>query len=151
MNIQRNALGQLVLTLTSGERVEPVVPVRAFPVQHPEGLVSLLGADGHEVAWIERLADVPEIARTLLLEELERREFAPRILRLVEVSSFVTPSTWTVETDRGRTRFVLKGEEDIRRLRRDVLQVLDSHGVPFMIRDLHSLDRHSRKLLDRFL
>jgi hypothetical protein len=46
---------------------------------------------------------------------------------------------------------VLKGEEDIRRMGQGVLLVADTHGVQYMIRDLPSLDRHSRKLLDRFL
>ncbi|MDM7463769.1 MAG: DUF1854 domain-containing protein, partial [Tepidimonas taiwanensis] len=49
------------------------------------------------------------------------------------------------------TRFVLKGEEDIRRLARDVLLIQDSHGVQYLIRRPLELDRHSRRLLDRFL
>jgi hypothetical protein len=67
------------------------------------------------------------------------------------VSSFATPSTWTVETDRGPTDLVLKGEEDIRRLGQGVLLVVDAHGVQFLIRDLAHMDKHSRRLLDRFL
>ena len=151
MKLDRNALGKLVLTTANGDVIDNVVPVRAFPVQVPNGQISLVGPDGHEVAWIERLEDVPEAARLLIEEELRLREFTPVIQRLLEVSSFATPSQWTVETDRGRTSFVLKGEEDIRRLSRDVLLVLDSHGVQFLIRQPQQLDRHSRKLLDRFL
>ena len=151
MQMQRNALGRLVLTTASGDVVDHVVPVRAFPVQSPQGQISLMGPDGHEVAWIERLDEVPHAARALIEEELRLREFTPVIQRLVEVSSFATPSQWTVETDRGRTSFVLKGEEDIRRLSREVLLVMDSHGVQFLIRQPQRLDRHSRKLLDRFL
>ena len=151
MKLDRNALGKLVLITAGGDVIDNVVPVRAFPVQVPNGQISLVGADGHEVTWIERLEDVPEAARLLIEEELRLREFTPVIQRLLEVSSFATPSQWTVETDRGRTSFVLKGEEDIRRLSRDVLLVLDSHGVQFLIRQPQQLDRHSRKLLDRFL
>ena len=151
MKLHRNALGKLVLVAATGEVFESVVPVRAFPIQAPQGQISLVGSDGHEVVWIERLDDLPAEARSLIEEELRLREFTPVIQRLLEVSSFATPSQWTVETDRGRTSFVLKGEEDIRRLSRDVLLVLDSHGVQFLIRQLQQLDRHSRKLLDRFL
>jgi len=151
VKLDRNALGKLVLITAGGDVIDNVVPVRAFPVQVPNGQISLVGPDGHEVAWIERLEDVPEAARLLIEEELRLREFTPVIQRLLEVSSFATPSQWTVETDRGRTSFVLKGEEDIRRLSRDVLLVLDSHGVQFLIRQPQQLDRHSRKLLDRFL
>jgi hypothetical protein len=84
-------------------------------------------------------------------DELARREFVPEIRRLHRVSSFATPSTWEVETDRGETSFVLRGEEDIRRLGVSALLIADSHGIQFLIRDLSALDRHSRKLLDRFL
>ena len=75
----------------------------------------------------------------------------PEIKRLCNVSSFITPSTWNVETDRGDTFFVLKGEEDIRRLTASSLMIVDSHGIHFLIRDRLSLDRHSRSLLDHFL
>jgi hypothetical protein len=50
----------------------------------------------------------------------------PVLKRLKSVSSFATPSTWEVDTDRGPTRFTLKGEEDIRRLGPDLLIVNDS-------------------------
>jgi len=75
----------------------------------------------------------------------------PEIQRLDSVSSFATPSVWSVQTDRGPTDFVLKGEEDIRRLSANTLIVADAHGVQFLIRHLPSMDRHTRKLLDRFM
>jgi len=107
--------------------------------------------DGHEAAWIERLTDVPIGFRTLVEDELAAREFVPEIRRLRGVSSFATPSTWDVETDRGNTVFVLRGEEDIRRLGQSTLLIADSHGIQFLVRDLRKLDSASRRLLDRFL
>ncbi|MGB6115563.1 MAG: DUF1854 domain-containing protein, partial [Comamonas sp.] len=68
------------------------------------------------------------------------------------VSSFSTPSTWQVQTDRGAATLVLKGEEDIRRLApRTHLRISASDGVQFQIADLTQLDKGSRKLLERFL
>jgi hypothetical protein len=89
--------------------------------------------------------------RDKLMQALNERDFLPEILQLTQVSSFATPSTWTVLTDRGETQFLLKGEEDIRRLTGKVLLINDIHGVQYMIRDLAAMDKHSRKLLDRFL
>ncbi|CAB1367759.1 DUF1854 domain-containing protein [Denitratisoma oestradiolicum] len=149
--LSRNAFGRLVFTGADGETHSGVVPVRAFPIAAPDEGLALVNGEGHEVAWIERLADLPDAQRNLLEEELAGREFMPEIRRLRSVSSFATPSTWQVETHRGDTSFVLKGEEDIRRLGHHTLLIADSHGIPFLIRDLQSLDRHSRKLLDRFL
>ncbi|MBL8471195.1 MAG: DUF1854 domain-containing protein [Rhodocyclaceae bacterium] len=149
--LTRNTHGRLVFGAANGEVHEGVVPVRAFPIADPEHGIALVSPDGHELAWVESLAELPEDQRQLIVEELARREFMPEIRRLLEVSSFATPSTWQVETDRGTTRFVLKGEEDIRRIAHYTLLIADSHGIHFLIRDIQKLDKPSRKLLDRFL
>jgi len=128
-----------------------VMPVRSFPITAPDDGLSIVTAEGRELAWIARLSDVPEDRRTLVQEALDGREFLPEIRRLRQVSTFATPSTWWVETDRGATTFVLDGEDDIRRMSASMLLVADASGVQYLIRDHRSLDRASRKLLDRFL
>ena len=125
--------------------------MRAFPIAAPDEGVSLVDGDGHELAWIERLSALAPAQREQVEQALEQREFMPVLQRLIGVSSFGTPSTWDVQTDRGAARFVLKGEEDIRRLGPGLLIVNDAHGVQYLIRDLQAMDKHSRKLLDRFL
>jgi len=149
--LSRNAAGRLAFTVADGEVHEGVVPVRAFPIAAPDQGIALVSADGHELAWIDHLDELPAETKNLVEEELASREFMPEIRRLRQVSSFATPSTWEVETDRGDTAFVLKGEEDIRRIGGSTLLIADSHGIQFLIRDLQALDPHSRKLLDRFL
>lgn len=150
-DLRRDPFGRLVLTTADGQEHVGVVAVRAFPIAAPDEGVSLLDIDGHELAWVPELAALDQSRRTLLAEALEQREFMPVLRQLKNVSSFATPSTWEVETDRGSTSFVLKGEEDIRRLGPGLLIVNDAHGVQYLIRDLADMDRHSRKLLDRFL
>jgi hypothetical protein len=149
--LRRDAFGHLALTDAEGREHTGVTAVRAFPISAPDEGVSVVDADGHELAWVPQLSALDEPQRALLTEALEQREFLPRLLRVKSVSSFATPSTWDVETDRGPTRFVLKGEEDIRRLGLNLLIVNDAHGVQYLIGDLQTMDRHSRKLLDRFL
>ena len=149
--LERDAFGRLVYTAATGERFDGVTPVRAFPVSaRAEGL-SLLHTDGHELIWIERLDTLPPAVRSLIEEELAAREFTPEILCLKSVSTFSTPSTWEVQTDRGDTRFVLKGEEDIRRLDGAGLLITGGQGVHFRVRDMLALDPLSRRLLGRFL
>lgn len=149
--LQRDAFGRLVLTDAEGREHAGVVAVRAFPIAAPDEGISVVDADGHELAWVPRLSAMDEPRRALLAEALEQREFMPRLLRVKAVSSFATPSTWEVDTDRGPASFVLKGEEDIRRLGPGLLIVSDAHGVQYLIHDLMAMDKHSRKLLDRFL
>ncbi|MBQ0957790.1 DUF1854 domain-containing protein [Ideonella sp. 4Y11] len=150
--LTRNPLGRLVCTLADGSEHIGVLPVRAFPIAAPDEGVSLVGPAGHELVWIERLSALPAAPRQLIEDELAAREFVPRIQRIVAVSTFSTPSTWTVETDRGPATLVLKVEEDIRRLpERGRLLITSGHGVVFEVPDLLGLDRHSKKLLERFL
>ena len=149
--LHRNAFGRLVLVDGQGQEHVGVVPVRAFPIGAPDEGLSLLGSDGHELVWVDRLAELPAELRTLLTEELAQREFTPVIQRIRAVSTFSTPSTWQVDTDRGSTSFVLRSEDDIRRLEDQALLILASHGVTFAVRDRLALDAHSRRLLDRFL
>ena len=135
--LDRDAFGRLVLTLADASVHVGVVAVRAFPIAAPHDGIALMSSDGHELVWLEA--------------HLASREFVPEIKAIRSVSSFATPSIWIVDTDRGETRLVLKGEEGIRRLARSRLLIADSHGVQYLVRDIGALDRHSRKLLDRFL
>ncbi|KZT17723.1 hypothetical protein A1D30_01315 [Acidovorax sp. GW101-3H11] len=150
--LARNPHGRLVLTLPDGTAHEGVTPVRAFPIAAPGEGLSLVGSDGHELLWIPHVDQVAGPARQLIDEELAVREFVPTIEKIVAVSSFSTPSTWQVETDRGPASLVLKAEEDIRRLGgRTRLLIAGGDGMQFRVKDTTALDRHSRKLLERFL
>jgi len=149
--LHSDSYGRLVLTCENGERHEGVTPVRAFPIAAPDEGLSLVNYEGHEVGWVDHIADLPPDIGRLIEQELASREFVPEIERILDVSSFACPSTWQLLTNRGQTELVLKGEEDIRRLSQTRLLIADSHGIQFLVRDLTQLDRHSRKLLDRFL
>jgi hypothetical protein len=149
--LTRAPSGRLHFTDAEGHVEADVVPVRAFPLAAPQEGISIVSSDGHELAWIDRLDALPVDAKKLIEEELALRDFIPEVTRLVCVSTFSTPSIWTVETDRGPTTLILKGEEDIRRLGAGALLIAGSQGVHYRIRDMKALDRGSRKLLERFL
>ena len=128
------------------------MPVRAFPIQAPQDGIALVDPEGHEVAWFPQLDAIPQPARGLIEDELARREFMPVVQRIVSVSGFSTPCTWTVDTDRGRTEFVLRGDEDIRRIgSAQALLIADAHGINYLVPDQFALDAYSKRVLDRFL
>jgi hypothetical protein len=149
--LSRDSYGRLVLKGKNDEVHIGIVPVRAFPIAAPDEGIALINTEGHEVGWADHLADLPPAFAQLIEEELASREFVPEIEKIIEVSSFACPSTWQVVTNRGAATLLLKGEEDIRRLSQTQMMVSDTHGIQFLIRDIGTLDRHSRKLLDRFL
>lgn len=148
--LQRDSYDRLVLTLGDAAP-EAVTPVRAFPLAAPDEGVSLVGSDGHERLWIDRLDALPAVHRALVEAALADHEFMPEIQQIRSVSTFSTPSTWEVVTDRGDTHLVLKGEEDIRRIAGNALLITDGQGINYVLRDPKALDRHSKRLLERFL
>ena len=149
--LSRNTFGKLIFIGPDGCPHEGVVPVRAFPIAAPDQGIAIIDPQGYELTWIDSLGDLSDELQTLIQSELNSRDFMPEIKRIIGVSSFATPCNWQVETDRGLTTFILKGEENIRRLAPPSLLITESHGIHFLIRDRFGLDHHSRKILDRFL
>lgn len=150
--LERNAFGKLALIDANGARHEAVVPVRAFPIQSPQDGISIVSTDGEEVGWVDALDALPANEQSLIREALAAREFMPVLQRIVSVTSFSTPCTWHVDTDRGNTEFVLRGDEDIRRIGKDgALLIADVHGIQFYVPDQFALDAHSKRILDRFM
>ena len=151
LNLSRNAFGKLVYTDSDGVDHIGVTPVRAFPIAAPNEGLSIVSTDGHELSWVDHLTDLAADARQLIEEELAVREFTPVISRIAKVSTFSTPSTWDVITDRGQTQLVLKTEDDIRRLPQGQLLIASSSGLQYRIHNWQDLDKASKKLLERFL
>jgi len=148
--LERDALGRLVLIDAKGDSHIGVHPVRAFPITAPVAGIGIMDQSGKELYWYPSLAAIPGSELALIEEELAAREFMPVIEKITKVSTFATPSIWDIETDRGPTRIRLKGEEDIRRIAGNTLLIADSNGLQFLIKDSTQLDKVSRKLLDRF-
>jgi hypothetical protein len=143
--------GQLVLIDADGARHVGVTPVRMFPFSDPQHWLSITDSSGREIVCIEDVADLSPQIREVLQVDLSQREFVPVIQRIIRVSSILEPCEWLVETDRGRTSFVLKIEDDVRRLGPNQALVLDSAGVRYLIADIKSLDGPSRRVLERYV
>jgi hypothetical protein len=144
-------LGRLVYRDASGCEYVGVTPVRGFPVSEPDYGVSICDTEGHELLWIERFSQLPADARAAIEVELTHREFLPLLRKVIRISTNSEPCEWEVETDRGATRFVLKTDEDVRRLDGERALVTDAQGVSYLIEDLRALDPASRRYLERYL
>ena len=148
--LKRDALGRLVFIDSKGEQHVGVHPVRAFPNTAPAAGIGIMNQSGKELCWFPDITTISAAELQLIEEELAEREFMPVIEKITGVSTFATPSIWDIETDRGPTRIRLKGEEDIRRIAGNTLLIADSNGLQFLIKDSTTLDKVSKKLLDRF-
>lgn len=149
--MHRDAWGKLTLTTADGAVTTGVHAVRMFPLSDSRRWVSVCDAKGRELAWVEDLDALPESTRAVLEEELAQRDFLPVIERVHHVSSLSEPCEWDVETDRGRTRFVLKAEDDVHRLGSHRALIIDSRGLRFLVRDARELDAVSRRYVEWYL
>jgi hypothetical protein len=89
--------------------------------------------------------------RAVLNDELSRSRFIPVIERIVHVSGNTEPCEWRVETDRGTTQFVLKSEDDVRRLGAEQILILDARGQRYYIPDLRQLDPKNRRIVEWYV
>ncbi len=96
-------------------------------------------------------AALPADIWKLLKDDLARREFVPIIRRIVRVSGNSEPCEWEVETDRGPTQFVLKSEDDVRRIGDHEILILDAHGTRYHIPDLSTMDVKSRRIVEWYV
>ena len=151
LQFKKDSSGRLNLLATDGSEIAGVVPLRLFPLSEPTDWIAILDSSGREVCVIEKVESLEPVSRDLLAGELARREFVPELRRILWVSGNSEPCSWQVETDRGQTEFVLKSEDDIRRLGSRSVLVVDSHGVRYMIPDRHQLDAYSRRVVEWYV
>lgn len=151
LDLRLDPWGRLVLTDGQGTTHVGVIPFRAFPISDPGCWISLCDGEGRELECIPDLSALPKEPRGLLIQALGWREFAPVILRVIQVSSHLEPAEWEVETDRGHTRFVLKTEDDVRRLGPYSALIQDAQGIRYLVPDTRDLNPYSRRAVDRYL
>lgn len=149
--LSHDAWGRLVMIDSDGRRHVGVEPVRAFPISDGEHWISIVDGEGRELACVHDVAQLPAQTRQILEEDLARREFVPVLQRIYGVSSESAPAEWDVQTDRGRTRFTLNSEDDLRRLGPYSALVIDVNGIRYVIEDMRAFDAPSRRILERYL
>lgn len=149
--LEHDAHRRLVFVRADGTRFAGVEPVRAFPLSDPRAQVSILSADGQELAWIPRLDDLPSETRAILEAELAQRHFLPVVHRVTRLTGQVEPTECEVETDRGTVTFQIKGEEDVKRFPGGRVLITDANGVRYLIPNVAQLDATSRRFLERYV
>ncbi len=149
-DLRHDPWGRLMFTDAAGEQHVDVEPIRAFPLTEPRRWISICNAAGREITAIDDLATLPEALQKTLTTELDRREFLPAVQRILNITLDAEPTEWTVETDRGPTKFLLDGADSVRRVGKHRCLISDMQGVRYIVNDVEKLDAHSRRLLEHY-
>lgn len=114
--------------------------VRLFPISHRRGFIALLDSAGDEVGIVRELRALPRAMRRIVLEELRKRYFVPRITYVHSLRDEYGILYWDVETTRGRRQFVVRDVRDnIREFPGGRMQITDVDGNEFEIANVDDL------------
>ncbi|NLN78734.1 MAG: DUF1854 domain-containing protein [Armatimonadetes bacterium] len=141
----------LMLTVRDDRTYLKVRAVRAFPLSEQHEYIGLLDAiNGHEIGMLRRLNDLDGEARLLVQQEIDKRYFVPRIIKIVDAKKEFGSIYWDVETDRGDRRFVLRGLRDsIHEIEPGRYLINDVDGNRFELPQIADLDSKSQTAWDR--
>lgn len=151
LDIFRRGDGRLVLRQMKEEGSEiietPVQVVYCFPWSHEHEYISLRDDKGKEQILVEQLDALDQATRTLLEEELARRNFLPVITAISNITDQGELVLWDVDTSAGPHHFFTKKNETIRKLSQVKFLVQDVGKDLYLIEDLRQLDEKSREVL----
>jgi hypothetical protein len=150
-NLEKDPFGNIRLVLDGGQSYDQVKIIRAFPISDPENGFSIVNQDGHELVWFESFDQLSAENQRIARSSLEQIEFIPVISKITDLNTYALPSIWDIETDRGMTKLKLKTEQDIRRVSAEALLITDANGIQYLIKNRKTLDKFSKKVLDRFM
>ena len=149
--LSRDEWSHLKLTDSSGLDYLDVAVIPLFPISASKQWVSIVSSDGEEIACIDSMQGLSESNIALLQEELSLREFVPIIQKVIRVSGITEPCEWFVETNHGPTSFVLKTEEDVRRISAKAVNITDDNCIRFRVEDMKQLDKRSRAFVEWYV
>ncbi len=151
--IERTDVYLVRLTLRDGTVIEPLEPRRLFPITNTSMYITLLDGEEREVGFVRDLEELDPPSRTALEECFAEYYMIPKITRLLESEEKFGSLKWRVETDRGEVSFRIQNRHsDIKRLwGTNRVIVRDSNDNRYEIRDVTSLDAHSKHLLFSYL
>jgi hypothetical protein len=136
------------LTLSDGREFTGLEPRRLFPVNNPDNYISLIDAEGREVALIRSVAALNPASFSCVKASLDDYYLVPRIIRIVSASEKYGTVRWVVETDRGIKGFDIRNRNhDIRVYKDGRIRVRDSDDNRYIISDYHELDQYSKNQL----
>jgi len=129
-----------------------VQAARAFPLHDPDRYIGLRDGDDKDIGTLVTLDGLDPDSRALVEEELYRRYFLPRILKVNNVREEFGLTTWDVETDKGPRTFIVRHlREATQELTPTRLLVTDVDGNRFEFPDVRQLDDKSYAVIQRVL
>ena len=147
ISISRNAFAELVVQLQDEATHTKVEPVRSFPLSETVRFITLLDSEGNEIGIVEDARKLAPQSRDVLIEELEKRYFMPKITKINSLDGHFGVTQWDVETTQGNVEFGMRTRYDIVTLGSGRILIKDADGNRYEIENYNKLDQKSYTLL----
>ncbi|MBQ5746901.1 MAG: DUF1854 domain-containing protein [Clostridia bacterium] len=144
--------GFVVAKLEGTSEFKRVFLSRVFPHDLPFEFISVCDEEQNEIGIIRTLDDFDEEAKDVIKHELEKKYFAAKILKILNVEERFGNSTWTVETPNGMRVMSLKDTfKSIIHIGDDRAIVVDQDANRYEIESLSALDKASFRRIELYL
>ena len=144
--------GFVVAKLDGSDEFKRVFLCRVFPHDLPDKFISVCDNEQNEIGIIRTLSDFDENTRAIIKNELEKKYFAAKIIKILNVEERFGNSTWTVETLNGMRIMSLKDTfKSIIHIGDDRAIVIDEDANRYEIESLSSLDKASFRRIELYL
>ena len=126
---------------------------RAFPFELLWEYISVLDPDQIEIGIIFNIDDFEDEAKSLIVTELERKYYEPRIKSVISLKERYGFSYWVVLCEDGReVKFTMQDTfRNIIRVGDDRAILLDVDGNRFVIESITRLDKKSYKKIELYM
>ena len=144
--------GFVVAKLEGFDDFKRVLLSRAFPHDLPDQFISVSDEEQNELGIIKDINIFDAKAKEVIKNELEKKYFAAKILKILSVEEKFGNSNWIVETDRGKRIVLLKDTfKSIIRIGDDRAIIIDEDANRYEIESLSSLDKASFRRIELYL
>jgi len=152
VTLRRPEDGKNVELTVNGRRYEIGRIGSVFPLTHALGAVAFFDKDGEEIGVMKHLDSLDDDSRGLLMEELEKAYFMPRVKSIDNVTESLGIESWTVTTDKGERTFDVRDpQRGVRKMAEGRVIIKDVDGNRYEVTDWYQLDRKSMTILMQYL
>ncbi len=124
----------------------------AFPFETEKEYICVQNEEKEEVGMIRSLSDFSEDVVRILEDELKKKYFAPKILKIKKLVERYGSTFWDCETDHGFLSFTVKDtHRSLIHAGEDRLFVVDHDGCRYEIESVSGMDKKSHSKIELYL
>ena len=143
--------GDPQITLPANSVHTQIKIIRSFPLTHPTQFICLIDKEENEIGVIENIKDLKNSDRDIVVDQLEKAYYMPRIERINSIDGRFGMTQWHGDTNFGPSQINLGSRMDVTPMDNSRVLIKDVDGNRYEIVNYNELDSKSHALLELYL